>query len=106
VTATGSFTLTIDAVEKKPSFTSATSDKFMVNTSDSFTFTTNPFTYPIPTFELIGYPTGLTFTDEGNGTAVLSGTPLSISSGVYDLVLTATNPLGTAEQRFKLTVGN
>ena len=41
-------------------------------------------------------PSGLTFTDQGNGTAVITGTPAAGSAGRYRSILTATNTSGIA----------
>jgi putative Ig domain-containing protein len=49
-------------------------------------------------------PAGLTFTDNGNGTATLAGTPAS-ANGTSVLTFSATNPVGTATQTFDLTIG-
>ena len=44
------------------------------------------------------------FTDNGDGTATISGTPAKAAAGVYPLTLTARNTNGTATQAFTLTV--
>ena len=50
-------------------------------------------------------PSGLSFTDNGNGTASLSGTPAAGSAGSYPITLTAANGVGPgASQSFTLTV--
>jgi chitodextrinase len=50
-------------------------------------------------------PAGVTFVDNDNGTATLSGTPGSGASVAYGLVVTASNGVGTpASQNFTLTV--
>ena len=36
-------------------------------------------------------PSGMTFTDNGNGTASLSGTPVGGSGGIYILTIAASN---------------
>jgi hypothetical protein len=46
---------------------------------------------------------GLTFRNNNNGTATLSGTPTT--AGTYTLTITARNSVGTATQTFVLTVG-
>jgi tricorn protease-like protein len=67
----------------------------------------NPLTitaagYEKPALTLSGpLPSGLTFTDNGNGTATLSGTPDGVSNvGVQTLTVTATNSHGVATQAF------
>ncbi|HEY3607596.1 MAG TPA: putative Ig domain-containing protein, partial [Pseudonocardiaceae bacterium] len=47
-------------------------------------------------------PTGLTFTDRGDGTATITGTPASGTGGSYPLTLTATSTAGTASQSVTL----
>src|SRR5262249_17073661 len=51
-------------------------------------------------------PSGVTFKDNGDGTATLSGTPPAGSQGTYMLTITAANSVGTAVQNFVLTVNN
>jgi len=46
----------------------------------------------------------VSWTDNGNGTATLAGTPGVDQGGVYKLAITATNSGGTATQAFTLTV--
>ncbi len=50
-------------------------------------------------------PSGVTFTDNGNGTATLAGTPASGTHGTYSLTITANNGVNpNASQSFTLTV--
>ena len=49
-------------------------------------------------------PPGVTFTDNGDGTAALSGTPAAGSGGPYLLTITATNVVGSDTQSFVLVV--
>ncbi|HLX87848.1 MAG TPA: Ig domain-containing protein, partial [Acidimicrobiales bacterium] len=50
-------------------------------------------------------PTGVTLTDNGNGTATLAGTPATGTHGSYPITLSANNGVGTAAtQSFTLTV--
>ena len=51
-------------------------------------------------------PSGVTFTDNGNGTATLAGTPPPGSQGSYLLTIKAANSAGTASQSFLLTVNS
>lgn len=93
------FTLTIS---QAPAITSANSATFPNSVASSFTVTTTGF--PTPALVLSGtLPAGVTFTDNGDGTATLSGT--ATVSGTYNLTITASN--GTAPdatQPFTLTV--
>ncbi len=101
IPATQSFTLTVN---QGLTFTSANSTTFTVGTAGTFTVTTTGT--PTPSLSESGaLPTGVTFTNNGNGTATLSGTPTSGSGGTYSLTFTATNGVGTpAIQSFTLTV--
>jgi hypothetical protein len=61
--------------------------------------------YDVPALALSGLPGGLTFTDNGNGTATLAGTPDG-STGLGSLAVTvvATNSYGQATQTFTVNV--
>jgi YVTN family beta-propeller protein len=61
--------------------------------------------YPLPALAESGHlPSGLTFTDKGNGTAVIAGTPAAGSSGHYPITITATNTSATSTRHFTITV--
>ncbi len=97
-TVTQSFTLTI---EQAPAITSAGSDTVAFGTAFSFPVTATGT--PEPALDETGaLPTGVTFVDNGNGTATLAGTPAL--AGVFDLSVTATNAAGTVTQGFTLTI--
>ena len=69
----------------------------------SFTVTTTG--YPAPSLGETGtLPTGVTFVNNGNGTATLAGTPAAATGGVYPITITAVNGTGTTTQSFSLTV--
>ena len=87
-----------------PAITSANSTTFVVGAAESFTVTAAGV--PTPTITLSGtLPGGVTFSDNGNGTATLAGTPASGTGGVYPLTFTASNGvLPNATQTFTLTV--
>ena len=105
--ATQHFLLTVD---EAPGITSANNVTFTAGSTNTFTVTTRTDDFPTPSFAASGntLPTGLTLTDNGNGTATLSGTPSNTSpgtGGVYSLVFTAANGIGAAAtQTFTLTV--
>ena len=101
--ATQSFTVTVDA---SPAITSGSSAAFTTGTVGSFTVTTTGI--PTPTVSESGpLPSGVTFTNNGNGTATLAGTPAAGTDGTYDLTLTAANGVGSpATQSFVLTVSS
>ncbi len=94
----------VNATES-PVFTSPNNVTFDVGFVGSFTVTAvgNPLTMTIT--QTGALPSGVTFTDNGNGTATLSGAPAVGSHGVYNLTFTANNgvpPNGV--QNFTLTV--
>ena len=99
--ATQTLTLTIG---QPPLITNATSYSMEVGVSDSFTFTT--MGYPLPTLSMTGgLPTGVTFSDNGDGTATLSGMPAQGQGNVYPLSITASNGiLPDDAQSFTLSV--
>jgi hypothetical protein len=101
--AAQNFTLTVSGA---PAFTSASSTSFQVNVAGTFTVTTVG-TPPVTTITRTGsLPTGVTFSDNGNGTATLAGTPGVGTSGTYPLTFTATNGVNPpATQNFTLSVG-
>jgi large repetitive protein len=97
------FTLT---VREAPSITSAASATFTIGQANAFTFITDATSYPVPSLLLTGLPAGLglTFTDQHNGTATLTGDPPSGTAGTYTLTLTADNLAGSTSQTFTLRV--
>ncbi len=90
--------------QQAPAITSPGSTTFQVAVAASFGVTTSG--NPVPTVSESGVlPGGVTFTDNGDGTATLAGTPAAGSGGAYSLTLTAANGIGTdAVQSFTLTV--
>ena len=90
-------------VNQAPVVTSASSATFTAGTAGAFTITTSGF----PAVTSIGtsdsLPGGIFFTNNGDGTATLSGTPAV--GGTFPLTITASNGIGSnAEQSFTLTV--
>jgi DNA-binding beta-propeller fold protein YncE len=95
--------ITPTAVPRRPAFTSdsATTAAF----GEAFTFTVTTTGDPAPRITETGQlPPGVRFTDHGDGTATISGTPAKAAAGVYQLTLTARNTHGTVTQVFTLTV--
>jgi hypothetical protein len=99
--ATQNFTLTID---QAPAITSANSTTFAAGTAGTFSVTTTG--YPKSALSESGtpLPSGITFTDNGNGTATISATAAVSTSGVYSFTITANNGTTNASQVFTLTV--
>jgi hypothetical protein len=96
-TTTQSFTLTVN---QAPAVTSASTAPATHGTAFTFTFTSAG--YPPASVTHTGTVRGLTYTNHGNGTATLSGTPAT--AGTYALTITARNSVGSATQTFTLTV--
>ena len=98
--ATQSFVLTVN---QPPALTSAASATATVGSPFSYAVSTSG--YPIPSLTQPGsLPSGLSFTDNGNGTGTISGTPDAGTGGIYPITIAATNPLGSSSQAFTLTV--
>ena len=88
-----------------PAFTSAASDT--VPSGSAFTYSVTTSGTPTPTIELntvSTLPSGVTLTDNGNGTATLAGTT-AVAPGIYIFGIGATNGITpNATQAFTLTV--
>ncbi len=75
-----------------PQITSANTASFEVGVFSSYTVTTSGF--PNPTITEAGtLPSGVTFVDNGDGTATLSGIPKPGTVGVFIFTITASNGL-------------
>ncbi|MGB9112642.1 MAG: putative Ig domain-containing protein [Acidimicrobiales bacterium] len=106
--------------DSAPAITSNPSATFVAGTAGTFTVKTTG--YPTPTLSNTAFaangsqlactpstlPSGVTFTNNGDGTATIAGTPASITTagGIYTymLCINASNAAGTATQAFSLTV--
>src|SRR5205814_1933943 len=89
--ATQTFTLTVNpATTQAPAFTSANTVTFTVGTVGTVRVTATGF--PTAALSETGaLPSGITFVDNHNGTATLSGTPAAGTNGTYALTITASN---------------
>ncbi|HEX3788099.1 MAG TPA: putative Ig domain-containing protein [Pseudonocardiaceae bacterium] len=97
--AHGSQTL---AEKVAPTITSGSTANSIVGAPFSFTVATTGA--PVPAITRTGaLPAGLTYTDNGNGTATIAGTPGAGSGNSYPLTFTATSSAGTTSQSFTLT---
>jgi uncharacterized repeat protein (TIGR02543 family) len=87
-----------------PSITSANSATFTVGVHGTFAVTATGA--PTPALTETGVlPGGVTFIDNGNGSATLGGTPATATNGVYHITFTTHNSTGPdATQSFTLTV--
>jgi hypothetical protein len=69
------------------------------------TFVVRASGWPTPALSIAGsLPLGLTFTDRGDGSGALTGTPRVGSAGEYSVTVSATNTVGTATQALTITV--
>jgi YVTN family beta-propeller protein len=100
--ATQSFTLTLD---QTPAITTAASAVFVAGQPGSFTVKATGL--PTPSFSLTSgaLPSGVSFVDNQNGTATMSGTTAAGSVGTYPITITASNLVGTATQSFSMVIG-
>jgi hypothetical protein len=101
--ATQTFTLT---VEQAPAITSGAGATFTVGSGGAFTVTA--IGSPTPSLSEAGaLPAGVTFTDDGDGTATLAGAPAPGTNGTYLLTVAAHNGAGSdATQMFSLVVSS
>ncbi|HEV7204916.1 MAG TPA: putative Ig domain-containing protein, partial [Jatrophihabitans sp.] len=100
---TQAFTLTVN---QKPAITSSAATTFTIGTAGSFAVTTaGGFPTATVIAESGALPSGVSFTDNGDGTATLAGTPAAGTAGSYLVAITATNAAGSTQQKFTLTVG-
>ncbi|NJK39435.1 MAG: hypothetical protein HC835_19800 [Oscillatoriales cyanobacterium RM2_1_1] len=107
-TATQAFTLTVANVNDPPSFTSVA----LTSATQDFAYTydivtTDPDTGDVLTITGTTLPSWLTLTDNGDGTATLTGTPTSANLGANNVALEVQDQdNATATQAFTLTVAN
>ncbi|MDQ1398739.1 MAG: hypothetical protein QOK20_671 [Acidimicrobiaceae bacterium] len=87
-----------------PAITSANNAVFTTGAAGTFTVTTTGS--PVPTISATGsLPSGVTLSDNHDGTATLAGVAAAGKGGAYPLVVTAANGTGSnATQNFTLTV--
>jgi len=108
VTGTGtatSHTATFDLTVETPATISSTNTTtFTEGTAGSFTVTTNGVPTPSLSIGSSPLPGGVTFTDNGDGTATLAGTPVAVSNGSYPLTISASGAGPPGTQSFTLVV--
>jgi streptogramin lyase len=90
-------------VDVAPSITSAGSAATGMRQPFAFTVTTSGTPAAVTT-ESGALPAGITFADNGDGTATLAGEAAAGTAGSYPITITASNAVGTAAQSFTLTV--
>ncbi len=99
----GGSELTLSVPGPVPTFTSP--NQLEVGVGAAFNFTVTTSGQPPAALSLIGaLPNGVSFTDNGDGTGVLSGTVHQ--AGTWPLTLRAQNAFGTTTQDFVLSVVN
>jgi hypothetical protein len=105
VARAGTGNIFIKGLTAAPTITSASSAAFVIGNYSSFTVQTSGF--PAATLTHTGVlPLGITFTDNHDGTATISGTPTNLARGTYRFTINAQNCAGSAApQSFTLTVG-
>jgi hypothetical protein len=98
--ATGTLTI---VVGQAPSITNATSVATSIGTAFTFAVTTGG--YPAPALGETGtLPSQVTFVDNGNGTATISGTPQTGAASSYQITITAINGTSSTQQTFTIDV--
>jgi hypothetical protein len=91
--------------QSSPVITSEDHVTFSVGVQKTFTVTAAGFPAPAVTDGGAILPSGLSFTNNGDGTATLSGAPAAGTAGFYHFTITAANGHApNAVQRFTLTV--
>jgi type II secretory pathway pseudopilin PulG len=91
-----------------PTITSMASASGQENVPFNFMVTTSGFpSGPTLTIKDGGatLPSGVSFVDDGDGTATISGTPATGTAGTYNFTITANNGVGQATQLFTLAIG-
>src|SRR5207247_567026 len=98
-------TYTLSSVPVAPTVTSASAATFTVGSAAAFPVTTEGRPTVTTTSETGMLPAGVTFTNNKDGTATLSGTPGSGTAGRYPITITASNGVSPdATQCFTLVV--
>ncbi|WP_348789223.1 putative Ig domain-containing protein [Leifsonia sp. NPDC080035] len=93
------------SLNQTAAFSSPPSAQFRVGSAGAFTITTTGRPTPSPIALSGPLPTGLTFTDAGNGSATIAGTPAPGTGGITTITLSATNGVGApATQSLTISV--
>ena len=95
---------TVGGTEQPPEITSAAQTNFLTGVANTFTIE-SASTPAAALSESGALPAGVTFVDNGNSTATLSGEPAAGTAGVYGITIKAKSSLKpNARQAFSLTV--
>ncbi len=98
------FTITVTAVNTLPEFTSSPVSSATSGQTYTYNITTTDADGDNLTITAPTKPAWLTFTDNGNGTAVLTGTPSNSDVGDNDVILTVSDDTESVNQNFTITV--
>jgi hypothetical protein len=102
--ASQNLSVTVNPATQSATITSASSTTFAAGTAGSFLVSATGQSTPVLS-ESGALPPGVKFTDNGNGTATIAGTPSATAAGTYQLTITATDGAGpAATQVFDLHV--
>jgi hypothetical protein len=106
-TASQMFDLTVTGINNAPVFTSTAVTSATQDAAYTYNVTTTDAdagdTLTISSGTLPGW---LTLTDNGDGTATLSGTPTNADVGTADITLTVSDGTASTDQAFTITVAN
>jgi len=101
-----SFTITVNNVNDAPTFTSTAGTSVNEDALYSYSITTNDVDGNSLTITAPTKPAWLTLTDNGNGTATLSGTPTNSEVGSHNVILRVNDGTVDVDQSFTLSVNN
>ena len=100
-----SFTLTVDAGNSPPMFSSIAPTSATVDHAYSYSISgSDPNGDPL-TIAASGLPAWLSLTDNGDGSATLSGTPAAGDAGTSNIILRLSDGIASDTQNFVLNVG-
>lgn len=106
-TVTQTFTITVADVNDAPSFTSTPVTVALEDTAYSYGVSaTDPDAGATLVLTATGLPSWLVFTDAGNGTATLAGTPTDADVGSHPITVSVTDGVVTVDQAFTIVVSN
>ncbi len=107
-TSVQNFDINVDNANDPPQFTSTPVTQAIEDVVYQYSITTSdPDAGDSRTITSLALPSWLTLTDNGNGTASLSGTPLNAQVGNHSVVLNVRDALGAnTNQSFSITVIN
>jgi gliding motility-associated-like protein len=105
-TADQTFTITVINVNDAPVITSSPITTINEDAAYNYTITATDADNDALSFTLTQAPTWLSLTDNGDGTALLSGTPTNNNVGDHNISITVSDNILSAQQTFIITVNN